>query len=340
MKDFRDRVAVITGAGSGIGRALADVLTDAGVGGLALVDVAQERLREAGARARRSRAYVDPPRRRLRSRGDAGVARAGDRRASTRRHPHEQRRGRGGRRARGAEPRGLRVDRRHQLLGRGLRLQVLPAPPAAQRRRVHRQPVEHVRAHRHPGAVVVLRHEVRGAWVQRGNRSRAVEQRDPGDERASGWHPHQHRPRRPLRAAHAVHAREDRALLRDPHDAGGEVRGADRRGDAAGAIATARHARGAPHRRREAAVPALAAAVDRQDQRADRSAVADARLSARPSRRCARTRRCRSAPVASRSTRWARGSRDRAARAARSAPARRARGRSPGRRRSSRPRAP
>ncbi len=63
MQDFHGRVAVITGAGSGIGRALADALVDAGVQGLALVDVAEARLREAerelGGRTRISIHVVD-----------------------------------------------------------------------------------------------------------------------------------------------------------------------------------------------------------------------------------------------------------------------------------------
>ncbi len=45
MKSFRDRVAVITGAGSGIGRALARALFDQGAA-IALVDVDEARLRE------------------------------------------------------------------------------------------------------------------------------------------------------------------------------------------------------------------------------------------------------------------------------------------------------
>lgn len=57
MKDFKGRVAVITGAGSGIGRALASLLRDEGCE-LALVDVNEARLREVQAELGATRASI------------------------------------------------------------------------------------------------------------------------------------------------------------------------------------------------------------------------------------------------------------------------------------------
>lgn len=57
MKDFHGRVAVITGAGSGIGRALAFLLRDEGCE-LALVDVNEARLREVQAEIGPTRASI------------------------------------------------------------------------------------------------------------------------------------------------------------------------------------------------------------------------------------------------------------------------------------------
>ena len=127
MRDFRDRVAVVTGAASGIGRALAGALARRGAH-LALVDVNEAGLAEAAGEVRglgrsasihvadvasRSRMAALPDEV-LREHGrvsllvnNAGVSVGG----SFEEQSFD----------------GPRLDRRHQLLGGRARLQVLPA---------------------------------------------------------------------------------------------------------------------------------------------------------------------------------------------------------------------
>ena len=206
MREFRDRVAVVTGAASGIGRALALALARRGAE-LALVDLNRSGLdavvREVAGLGRKASAHVADVADRGRMRGAAG---RGARRARSRVAAREQRGRRGRWQLRGAELRGPRLDRRHQLLGRGARLQVLPAAPSPRAERPHREPLEHVRAGRLPRPELLLRHQVRGARPQRVALGRAAGRRHRRDLRPPGRRPHEHR----------AHSRHLEAGLRAP----------------------------------------------------------------------------------------------------------------------------
>jgi NADP-dependent 3-hydroxy acid dehydrogenase YdfG len=149
MRDFAGRVAVVTGAASGIGRALAHALAEEGCD-LAIADIDGDRLREVEGevreRGRRVTAHVIDvaDRERMRAfpelvmrehgRVDILVNNAGVAVASTL-EEHS-------------------IEDFEWLVGINLWGVV------------HREPLQHVRDHGRSGAVVVLRHQVRGAWVQ------------------------------------------------------------------------------------------------------------------------------------------------------------------------------
>ena len=135
MRSFENKVAVVTGAASGIGRALAQQLAQRGAA-LALVDVNAAALAETAASVaatgRRVTTHVadvaDAARMEALAEevvaqhgrvellvNNAGVSVTGT--------------------LRGAVARRLALDRRRELLGCRARLQVLPAAPAQERRR-------------------------------------------------------------------------------------------------------------------------------------------------------------------------------------------------------------
>ena len=97
------------------------------------------------------------------------------------------------------ELRGLRLDRRRQLLGRRQRHQGVPAPPDRLRRRPPRQHLQPVRADQHARPDGVQRHEVRRPRLHRGAARGDADHRPPGRRhlRPPRRHQDRHRPQRP-----------------------------------------------------------------------------------------------------------------------------------------------
>ncbi len=175
MKGFAGKVAVVTGAGSGIGQALAIELGRSGAK-LAISDVDTEGLAvDRGAADGHRCAGEGRPARRHRARGVRAVRRRGQR-ALRQGQPDLQQRGhRLHRRRRGQPVQGHRTGDGRRLLGRGQRHQGLPAAPDRLRRRPRRQRLQRLRAVRGARPGRLQRGQVRGARVHRGAA--------PGDDR-------------------------------------------------------------------------------------------------------------------------------------------------------------
>ena len=168
MRDFRNKVAAITGAGSGMGRALALELAARGcaVGDRRRRPRVAERDRVDA--ARHEGEGVVPPGRRGGPRRDGAVRRRRRARARQSESGVQQRRRLGHQHRREAQLRRLRVVDEHQLLGRRARHEGVPAVPAAGGRSAHHQHVEHLRRGRVPEPGRLQRVEVRGARLHGG----------------------------------------------------------------------------------------------------------------------------------------------------------------------------
>ena len=198
VKDFNGRVAAITGAGSGIGRALASDLARRGAH-LALSDIDEVGLAETVALCEGLGVKVTSQRVDVADRAavyawadqvvddhgkvnlifnNAGVAL--------------------GATIEGDVLRGLRVVDEHQLLGRRPRHQGVPAAPQGRRRGPHRQPVERVRLDQRAVAVGVQRRQVRRARLHRrvAHGARHGEVRRLVHDGPPRRHQDQHRPER------------------------------------------------------------------------------------------------------------------------------------------------
>ncbi len=167
MKSFENKVAAITGAGSGIGRALAVELGRQGCH-LALADVNAAALEEtrqllASSGVRVSTAVVDvADREQVQAWADKAASEHG------RVNLIFQQRGRRPRRYRGRQRLlGIRVDHEHQLLGRGERHQGVPSAPEGLRQRPRGQCLQRLRAVRPARHERLQRHQVRGARLHR-----------------------------------------------------------------------------------------------------------------------------------------------------------------------------
>ena len=198
MEGFAGKVAVVTGAGSGIGQALAIELARSGAK-LAISDVDTEGLAATEERLTAIGAPVKADRLDVTEREAFAAVRRRGQRALRQGQPDLQQRGhRVHRRHRGQPVQGHRAGDGRRLLGRRQRHQGVPAAPDRLRRRARRQHLQRVRAVRGARPGRLQRGQVRGARIHRGA-APGDDRRGPsgqGDDGASRRHQDRDRPQR------------------------------------------------------------------------------------------------------------------------------------------------
>ena len=222
MQELKGKTAVVTGAGSGMGRAFAERFADAGMN-VVLADIEEPRLDDALASVtgawcggdRRGHRRVRRRRRRSAARHRTRALRPGQRRV-------QQRRGRRLHRRR-HEPRQLAVGDQREHVGRDPRPSLVPPAPAGARRRPHRQ-------HRVDGRALPRSQRLLGEQV---GRRRAHRRPVPPAARRGldgrrvvpvpGLGQHRHRQRRPQPAGVGRATSARRRRCRRAHDDGSGV---------------------------------------------------------------------------------------------------------------------